>query len=180
MQNHFISKTPVNTKHVKELFMAKTENDWKLELESKPKLRVYKTFKNKYETENYLNTYISKSKRSLLVQFRTGVLPLRIETGRFHLIKDTSSNKLRKLNVDERTCLLCKSNEVEDEIHFLCHCVAYENLRSNLFKSVVQNIPQFHSLSDNEKFVIIVNSYEKQLVDFIYQAWRIRQDLLNK
>ena len=69
---------------------------------------------------------------------------------------------------------------MEDEIHFLCHCVAYENLRSNLFKSVVQNISQFHSLSDNEKFVIIVNTYEKQLVDFIYQAWRIRQDLLNK
>ena len=56
MQNHFTSKTPVNTKQVN----------------------------------------ISKSKRSLLVQFRTGVLPLRIETGRFHLIKDTSSNKLKK------------------------------------------------------------------------------------
>ena len=84
MQNHFTSKTLVNTKHIKELFMVKTE-DWKLDLESKPKIRVYKTFKNKYETEYHLNTYISKSKRSLLVQFRTGVLPLRIETGRFHL-----------------------------------------------------------------------------------------------
>ena len=30
MQNHFTSKTPVNNKHVKELFMVKTENDWKL------------------------------------------------------------------------------------------------------------------------------------------------------
>ena len=56
------------------------------------------------------------------------MLPLGIETGRFHVIKDSSSNKLRKLNVDDRTSLLCKSNEVEDEIHFLCHCVAYESL----------------------------------------------------
>ena len=34
MQNHFTFKNPVNTKHVKELFMVKTEDDWKLE--SKP------------------------------------------------------------------------------------------------------------------------------------------------
>ena len=30
MQNHVTSKTPVNTKSVKELFMVKTYNDWKL------------------------------------------------------------------------------------------------------------------------------------------------------
>ena len=60
MQHHFTSKTPVNTKFVKELFMVKTENDWKLELEPKPKLRVYKTFKinmkqNTTSTHTYQN-----------------------------------------------------------------------------------------------------------------------------
>ena len=39
--------------------------------------------------------------------------------------------------------------KLEDEIHFLCHCVACENLRSNLIRSVVQNIPQFNNLPDN-------------------------------
>ena len=180
MQNHYNSKIPVDIKIAEKHFMVQTENDWKIDLESKPKLRLYRTFKHKYESESYLNKYMSKSKRSLLVQFRTGVLPLRIETGRFQLVKDVLSNKFRKLNVEERTCLLCKSNDVEDEIHFLCHCVVYENLRTNLFQSVTQKYPQFQDLSDHEKFTEIVNSFEKQLVDFIDKAWRVRQNLLNK
>ena len=70
--------------------------------------------------------------------------------------------------------------KVVDEIHFLCNCVAYENLCSNLFRSVVQNTPQFYSFSDNGIFLTIVNTYKKQLVDSIYKAWRIRQNWLNK
>ena len=31
-----------------------------------------------------------------------------------------------------------------------------------------------------KKIIIIDNSFEKQLVEFIYKAWRITQNLLNK
>ena len=51
---------------------------------------------------------------------------------------------------------------MEDEIHFLCHCVVYENLRSNLFQSVTQKYPQFQDLSDHEKFTGNCHSFEKQ------------------
>ena len=40
--------------------------------------------------------------------FRFGILPLRIETGRF--VNEA---------LDNRLCRLCNSNAVEDEIHFL-------------------------------------------------------------
>jgi hypothetical protein len=45
--------------------------------------------------------------RSILAQFRCGILPLRIETGRYH-----------GEPVKERICSLCSENNVEDKIHF--------------------------------------------------------------
>ena len=73
-------------------------------LENKPKLRLYKTFKTTFETEGYLYRHLKQRDRSLLAQFQTGVLPLRIETGRYQLKKDPNTECLRKLNVEERTC----------------------------------------------------------------------------
>ena len=47
---------------------------------------------------------------SLLTQLRSGILPLRIETGRFHSIKDNVTGQTRKLKVEERYVYfaLCK------------------------------------------------------------------------
>ena len=180
MEHCFSLKTTIDIRQAKSMFMQLLENNWKQDLESKPKLRLYKTFKNNFDTERYLHSYISKSKRSLLVQFRTGVLPLRIETGRFHLIRDKQTNKLRKLSIEERTCLICNSGEIEDEIHFLCNCKAYEHLRNKLFKTVLLKCCDFLSLTDDEKLVVIVNHFEKDLVEFISNSWKLRENLVNK
>ena len=61
---------------------------------------------------------LSRRQRSLLAQFRSGVLPLRIETGRY-----------RNERLDRRICEFCHSGSVEDELHFLLHCNFYEDLR---------------------------------------------------
>ena len=55
------------------------ENDWVLKLN---KLRLYKHIKQNYNMENYFSMNIPKSHRSFLAQFRCGILPIRIETGR--------------------------------------------------------------------------------------------------
>ncbi len=44
-----------------------------------------------------------------MAQFRIGILPLHIETGRF-----------RDNKINERVCLLCNSGVVENELYFLC------------------------------------------------------------
>ena len=59
-------------------------------MKSKPKLGNYETFKTDLLPANYL-----------FAQFRTGVLPLHIETGRYHLPKDPKSKTYTKLNVEE-------------------------------------------------------------------------------
>ena len=45
--------------------------------------RTYKTFKNVYYTENYLNYIMSRCHKSAYAKFRCGVAPIRIETGRY-------------------------------------------------------------------------------------------------
>ena len=58
------------------------ENNWVSKLNQLSKHRLYKNMKQNYNMENYLSMNISKSHRSLLAQFRCGILPIRIETGR--------------------------------------------------------------------------------------------------
>ena len=82
--------------------------------------------------------YLPRSHRSLLAQLRSGILPLRIESGRFQNICDPKTGKTRKLKPQERVCTLCDLNLVEDEIHFVCICSKYCTLREKLFNTVIQ------------------------------------------
>ena len=52
---------------------------------------------------------LSRNERSLIAEFNTGTLQLAIETGRF-----------RKIPVEDRLCILCNNNTIEDEKHFMC------------------------------------------------------------
>ena len=37
---------------------------------------------------------------------------------------------------DKRLCPVCDSNEIEDEIHFLCECQKYFTLRNEFFAQI--------------------------------------------
>ena len=112
-------------------------------LHSKPKLRTYVEFKSDFEVEPYVYTYMSKYSRSLFAQLRLGILPLRLETGRFVNILDPINGNFRKLNVDERTCNICKSDSVEDEKHFIFECKKYDEERKQLLKYCCSVHPHF-------------------------------------
>ncbi len=68
----------------------------------KPKLRTYVTFKDTYEVEPYTLWFIIEN-WSYLAQYRCGILPLEIETGKWQ-------NK----PVEERIYKVCESGEVEN------------------------------------------------------------------
>ena len=92
------------------------------------KLRTYRRFKSDVYTEPYLLYVVDDRKRALLFKFRSGVAPLRIETGRY----EASKYGQKGLPVHERVCLCC-ANGVEDEEHVLCVCPVYSSMRSTLF-----------------------------------------------
>ena len=115
-----------------------------------------------------------------MAQFRTGVLPLRIETARYQLKKDLNTESFRKLNVEERTCLICNTGDIENETHFLCKCSAYEIPRHNLYNIIEKHFPNFRKMSDEDKLSIILKSNDKKLVSFICDSWKIRQNVTAK
>ena len=119
-----------------------------------------------------------RQKRSLIAQLRSGILPLRIETGRYQNIMDNNTGRFRKLKVEERVCMLCKTNNTEDEIHFVCHCNVYNELRNNLYAQISANFENFNEMPDEEKFVYIMCHELKLFSEYISEAWKLRSDLL--
>ena len=118
--------------NAKEKLMYLNKQTWRGEVESKPKLRTYSKFKTHLFLENCICYYMPKRNRSLLAQFRLGILPIHVETGRY------SNTPL-----EERICKLCDFNEIEDEYHFLIICPLYARYRSTLFNNVYQIVQNF-------------------------------------
>ena len=68
------------------------------------KLRIYKKFKENYDTEQYVKVITQKRCQSAYAKFRCGVAPIKLETCRYGL---------NRMPVDQRLCESC--NLVEDE-----------------------------------------------------------------
>lgn len=126
-------------------------NKWKNELEREEarrgnglnKLRTYRTFKLRFETEQYVKLLMPFSWRSAFAKFRSGVAPLRLETGRYE-----------NLAVNQRTCFSCREC-VESEKHVLLHCPLYEDLQNEMFACALNVNSSFYSLNDDEKIVLL-------------------------
>jgi len=141
---------------------------WKNTLHSKPKLRTYVQIKDTYEIESYVKYVNSRKERSIMAQFRCGVLPLAIETGRY-----------RNVPSNERFCFNCKTL-VESELHFLLHCPLYDGVRQPLLDKATQSFDTFINLEDTRKFNYLLNILWKDVSVYLNKAWTIRRDKLFK
>ena len=81
-----------------------------------------KEIKKDYRLEEYLKIVRNPVHRISMTKLRLGVHTLRIQTGKYE-------NKGASIPVEERLCLVCKRNCIEDEKHFLIDCTEYESLR---------------------------------------------------
>ncbi len=82
VDNHSILETANN------YFHGKTTIQWEYNLNREVrngsnKLRTYRTFKNTFETEMYLNKLMAFKFRKCFSMLRCGTAPLRIEKGRY-------------------------------------------------------------------------------------------------
>jgi hypothetical protein len=152
------------------------QRDFSDELSHKPKLRLYCKYKNTINLENYVISGMSRSKRSLLAQFRLGILPLEVETGRFRLLKDNDTGKMRKCNFNERLCKMCSIGTVEDEMHFLCECPSYDKLRQTLFSKT--NEAELVEWESEAQFVYLMQNHWFDVSNYIANAWSIRTKYL--
>ena len=101
---------------------------WSNEVHNKPKLRTYVQIKDTFEPEPCVLSNISRQRRSLLTQIRLGILPIKIETGRF-----------RSFSVDQRiyvNCVKCKKCKMKYILYVNGHCTMilgkrYMNMRNS-------------------------------------------------
>ena len=99
--------------------MPKDSEVRQLHLDSSHKLLTYAVFKENFQLEAYLREVTDVRKRRLVSMLRMGVLPLRIETGRYEACKVVGS---KGVPVEFRVCKCCALCKVEDEIHFVLEC----------------------------------------------------------
>ena len=78
----------------------------------------------------------------------------------------------------ERKCLVCESDSVEDELHFLFYCSQYSKLRQDWYSNMELPI-NFDNLDSNLKLNIVLNdnSNVKQTAKFISNAFNLRTSL---
>ena len=100
------------------------ENEWRNKMQQKPKLEGYRAVKDSLNLEHYLASKDTTARKKFTT-LRSGAGLLRVETGR-----------REKLAREDRTCLVCASNEVEDPGHFMLRCPAYRQDRKELFSYV--------------------------------------------
>ena len=164
---NFYDKTPVDLKYIEKQLLDNHRVDWSNKIQTVSKLRTYREFKSKFKTEKYLLSNMTKLEKSHFAQFRCGILPLRVETGRYS-----------GLSVHERTCNICNSNETEDEIHFLFKCACYHDLRQSLIDKATETKSNFLLLNDVEKLRHVVENHFINVAKFIVDAMQRRKSVL--
>ncbi len=165
LDNSFTSNTYISMDVAKVKVLEKHENDWKHHCLTKDKLRTYRIFKKSVSVANHLNSNLPKYQRSLISQLRWGILPIRIETGRFV-----------GLNERDRICEMCNQNEVENEAHFMFSCDLYAHYREELEAAIGVNLGNL-SITDKWESVF---QHPHSLGRFVYNAFQKRREKLYK
>lgn len=140
--------------------------NWDINRYKSEKLRYYNLYKYDKYTEDFLHLNITRYQRSLLAQFRCGILPLEIEVGRY-----------RNIKLHERICRICNTS-VEDEIHFLCECEQYSDLRISLFQSALEVDSMFEHKDNLDKFVCLMSNCQKTVSTFLLKAVQRRRNIM--
>ena len=129
---------------------------------------TYKLFKKELRAETYLNLPQFKF-RKLIAKFRCSDHQLRIETGRH-----------QKLEISQRTCGMCKSGKVENEIHFLIECEAYCDLRQTFLGPNLNSILAATQIEYAFINVLTAQDISRQnnFAQFLQQATELRTKTL--
>ena len=166
MTHHYSALRTCDLDTVDSKLRQQFHTQWLQNIQDTPKLRTYKLLKNQYKVEKYVELNLPKNLRSSMAMFRCGVLPLRIETGRY-----------KSEPIEDRICVFCNLHEIETEKHFLLHCSLYNQLRDDFFRKI--QLPDQHRLTlDYSVFVNTIVNYPRQTANFIFNAFQIRQQTI--
>ena len=116
---------------------------------------------NKIMTEPYVSKVYNRARRSLLTQFRCGILHIKIETGKY-----------TQMPIEYRLYILCEENANEDENHFLFECRFYNTITNTYFQSFKEICPDFDQMNYENRFKYLMSTVVVKLTaEFIYRCY---------
>ena len=139
----------------------KFEHFWKIKLTEEKigpdninhnKLRTYSTFKKNFSLEPYLGLVQNRSQRMHITRLRISAHNLNIERGRY-----------KGLAIVHRVCKYCQNEmNIDDELHFLNKCKTFLTSRNCFYGKFSSIDPTFRNLTENQKFIRILNPKSPQ------------------
>ena len=167
-EQHFYQCKTIDLDNCKDVLCLSDKESWCQQVSTVPKLRTYVTYKKSHEVEPYVYKVIHRGHRSVLAQFRTGILPLAIETGRYNNIP-----------IEYRLCTVCDENVTEDEKHFVFDCKLYERERELFWTEVERYDTEFVYKSTTEKLeTLMKEEFVKSTAKFLYTCYFKRRNVI--
>ena len=118
------------------------------------KLRTYRLFKVKHCKEPYISIYFNNVLKKCISKFRVSSHRLGIETGRYD-----------KKPAEERICVHCPGQHIDNEIHFLTECVYHSQDRNLLYDCAKLHVSGFSEMHDNlDIFKGIMTCHKKEVI----------------
>ncbi len=142
---------------------------WSEEVGNYAKLDLLKQIKPHFGTENYLTINTDRYDKSLLSQFRYGILPIEIETGRY-----------KGLERAEQLCTLCNTGAIEDQLHFAFYCPVYQEIRHEFVNTCKEKGMDWGNLSDVNKISNLFTHQPRLFGKYITKIFEYRKGLLFK
>ena len=163
----YVNNMLIDLSYVKQCMFEKLSNKWSTSFVNMNKLDLYKQLKTEFGPEKFLTLNIDRYEKSLLSQLRYGILPLRVETGRF--VNEPRCNRI---------CTLCNSGQIEDQIHFIFHCNLYNEQRNNLNNKARNIVANWDSLSEIERLKLLYNDMTRMFGKYIRNIFLTRRNIL--
>ncbi len=111
---------------------------------------------------------------NLMSNLRISTHKLEIERGRY--------TKPHPKPADKRYCMVCRTDDIEDEIHFLGHCEGYKDLRSNFIRYLELN-DHTTNLEDSDSVRDLFRTKKTNILiifgKFIAECYQIRETSSN-
>ena len=163
----YVNTSTIDLSYIKKCLFERFSTKWSTSYVNMSKLDLYKQLKTEFGVEKYLILNIDRYEKSLLSQLRYGILPLRVETGRF--VNEPHCNRI---------CTLCDSNNVEDQIHFVFHCNFYNTMRENLNIKAKNVNANWDNMSDIDKLKLLFNEMPRMFGKYVKSIFLLRRNKL--
>ena len=144
-------------------------NETRRNLEASSSMSLYKEINQNFELSPYLTKIVNRKHRNALAKLRLSSHNLKIESGRH------TSTRAR-IARENRKCIICNSNDIEDEFHFVLICPVFNDIRRIYMKRYYTKNPSMF------KFLQLLNSGGKQLNNlalYVTKAFKLRNETLN-